>query len=212
MYAIVKVGGKQYRVEEGDSLVVDRLRAEEGAKIDLEPLLLVGDDTIFDRAELPKVKVQARVGGHERGRKLRVQKFKPKRGYRRTMGHRSALTRLEIEQVKLLSRKPAAKKEAAAEADAQPAPKKPASAKEAAPKAEVARKADAPATEKGAPKRRASAKANAGKGKAGAGAERAGEGRSKAGAKRSTASTAKKRPAKGSATKPKPKGGQTDGS
>jgi large subunit ribosomal protein L21 len=115
MYAIVKVGGKQYRVEEGDSLVVDRMREDEGATVALQPLLLAGDsadDNVFDRDGLEKVQVQAVVRGHERGKKIRVVKFKPKRGYKRTAGHRSDLTRLEITQIKLLSRRPAKKKEA----------------------------------------------------------------------------------------------------
>ena len=111
MYAIVKVGGKQYRVEKGDSLVVDRMREEEGAKVTLEPLLLRGDDAVFDAQGLAKVKVEAVVRGHERGKKVRVVKFKPKRGYKRTMGHRSELTRLEITEVKQLTRRPARKKE-----------------------------------------------------------------------------------------------------
>jgi large subunit ribosomal protein L21 len=112
MYAVVRVGGKQYRVEQGDSLVVDRLRAEPGESVELEPLLYAGDDTVFDRESLAKVRVEAVVAGHERGPKIRVLKFKPKRGYKRTLGHRSELTRLDIKQVKLLSRKPPAKKEA----------------------------------------------------------------------------------------------------
>jgi large subunit ribosomal protein L21 len=110
MYAVVKVGGKQYRVEEGDSLLVDRMREDEGAKVVLEPLLLAGDgksDPTFSAAEVDKVKVEAVVTGHERGKKLRVVKFKPKRGYKRTAGHRSELTRLEITGIKKLSRKPA---------------------------------------------------------------------------------------------------------
>ena len=114
MYAIVRVGGKQYRVEKGDSLVVDRLREDEGAKVALEPLLLAdgSDKTVFERGELEKVKVEAVVTGHERGKKIHVLKYKPKRGYKRRSGHRSELTRLEIKDIKLLSRKPAAKKEA----------------------------------------------------------------------------------------------------
>jgi large subunit ribosomal protein L21 len=112
MYAIVRVGGKQYRVEKGDSLVVDRLREDEGAKVALEPLLLAdgGDKTVFEREELAKVKVEAVVTGHERGEKIHVLKFKPKRGYKRRSGHRSDLTRLEIKDIKMLSRRPAAKK------------------------------------------------------------------------------------------------------
>ncbi len=108
MYAIVRVGGRQYRVEKGDSLVVDRMPDDEGATVALEPLLLAGDkDPVLDPDELAKVKVEAVVQGHERGPKLRVVKFKPKRGYRRTAGHRSELTRLEIKDIKKLSRRPA---------------------------------------------------------------------------------------------------------
>ena len=120
MYAIVRVGGKQYRVEKGDSLVVDRMREDEGAKVALEPLLLAGDgdSTVFDRGELEKVKVEAVVTGHERGPKGRVLKFKPKKGYKVRTGHRSELTRLEITELKLLSRRPARKKDEAAEKEA----------------------------------------------------------------------------------------------
>ena len=116
MYAIVKVGGRQYRVEKGDSLVVDRMAEDEGAKVTLRPLLFRDEKTIFDPSELEKVKVEAVVTGHERGKKIRVVKFKPKRGYKRTMGHRSELTRLEIKDIKALSRKPA-RKTAAKEGD-----------------------------------------------------------------------------------------------
>jgi large subunit ribosomal protein L21 len=99
MYAIVKVGGKQYRVEKGDSLVVDRMPDDEGATVTLEALLAAGDGKkapVFSPGDLGKIKVEAKVVGHERGKKIRVVKFKPKRGYKRTAGHRSELTRLEI--------------------------------------------------------------------------------------------------------------------
>jgi len=122
MYAIVKVGGKQYRVEKGGQLVVDRMREEEGATVALQPLLYSGDgkdDTVFEGGDLEKVKVEAKVLGHERGKKIRVVKFKPKRGYKRTNGHRSELTRLEISEIKLLSRKPAARKKPAAKKEAE---------------------------------------------------------------------------------------------
>jgi large subunit ribosomal protein L21 len=112
MYAIVKVGGKQHRVETGDTLVVDRMAEDEGAKVTLEPLFYGGDGQVTIGDDLAKVKVEATVTGHERGKKVRVQKFKPKRGYKKTMGHRSELTRLEIGDIKKLTRKPAgAKKE-----------------------------------------------------------------------------------------------------
>jgi len=109
MYAIVKTGGKQYRVEQGQTLLVERLAAEEGAKVALEPLLYRGDDDIVDGADLAKVKVEAKVLAHERGPKLRIVKFKPKRGYKRRTGHRQDLTRIEITQIKLAARKAAAK-------------------------------------------------------------------------------------------------------
>src|SRR3954451_5975279 len=127
MYAIVKVGGKQYRVEKGGQLVVDRMREDEGATVALQPLLYAGDgkdDTVFEGGDLEKVKVEAKVVGHERGKKLRIVKFKPKRGYKRTAGHRSELTRLEISEIKLLSRKPAAKKPAAKKEEADDGSKK----------------------------------------------------------------------------------------
>jgi large subunit ribosomal protein L21 len=113
MYAIVKTGGKQYRVEQGQSLLVERLPADEGATVALEPLLLRGDDDIVDGDDLGKVKVSAKVVAHERGPKLRVVKFKPKRGYKRRNGHRQELTRIEITEIKLAARKPAARKPAA---------------------------------------------------------------------------------------------------
>ena len=95
-YAIVKTGGKQYRVEEGQKLLVERLTADEGATVALEPILFRSDDTVFDADGLKKVKVEARVLNHERGKKIVVFKYKPKRGYKRKNGHRQELTRLEI--------------------------------------------------------------------------------------------------------------------
>jgi large subunit ribosomal protein L21 len=100
MYAIVKTGGKQYRVEQGSSLLVERLAVDEGARVSLEPLLYVDDSTMLDGESVAKVKVEAKVLGHERGPKLRVVKFKPKRGYKRRTGHRQELTRLEVSSIK----------------------------------------------------------------------------------------------------------------
>jgi large subunit ribosomal protein L21 len=112
MYAIVKVGGKQYRVEKGDSIVVDRMRAAEGDKVALQPLLYAdGDKSLLAGSDLEKVKVEATVTGHERGRKIHVLKFKPKRGYKRRSGHRSDLTRLEIADIKVTARRASAKKD-----------------------------------------------------------------------------------------------------
>src|SRR4051812_14766575 len=113
MYAIVKTGGKQYRVEEGQTLLVERLPDDEGATVALQPLLFRGDDEIVDGEDLAKVKVAAKVVSHQRGPKIRVLKYKPKRGYKRRTGHRQELTRLEVTDMKMLARKPAAKKPAA---------------------------------------------------------------------------------------------------
>jgi large subunit ribosomal protein L21 len=111
-YAVVRVGGKQYRVEKGDSIVVDRMRADEGDKVDLEPLLYAdGDKSVLDPGDLGKVKVRATVTGHERGKKIHGLKFKPKKGYKRRYGHRQDLTRLEIADIKVGAAKRKAKKE-----------------------------------------------------------------------------------------------------
>jgi large subunit ribosomal protein L21 len=100
MYAIVKTGGKQYRVEEGQSLLVERLPVDDGGQAVLQPLLYVDGSNVVDGEDLSKVTVEARVVGHERGPKLRVVKFKPKRGYRRRTGHRQELTRIEVTSIK----------------------------------------------------------------------------------------------------------------
>ena len=101
MYAIVKTGGKQYRVERGQTLLVERLAVDEGGDVALEPILYRSDEAVFDAAGLKKVKVTAKVLAHERGEKLRVFKFKPKRGYKRRNGHRQELTRIEVTDISL---------------------------------------------------------------------------------------------------------------
>ncbi len=134
-YAIIETGGKQYRVEEGQSLLVDRLHEDEGAKVALRALMLrTDDDIVLTAKDLEKVKVEAKVAAHERGEKIKVFKYKAKKGYRKRQGHRSELTRLEVTEVKQLTRKPAASKPAKADAAA-----------EAKPKAEVEAKPKAPA-------------------------------------------------------------------
>ena len=80
MYAIVKTGGKQYRVSEGQTLLIERLPDDDGATVDLRPLLIVDGDNVRDGKDLAEVTVQARILAHERGPKLRIVKFKPKRG------------------------------------------------------------------------------------------------------------------------------------
>ncbi len=140
MYAIVKTGGKQYRVERGQRLLVERLRAEEGASVALEPILFRSEDAVLDRAGLEKVKVTAKVIAHERGQKLRVFKFKPKRGYKRRNGHRQSLTRIEVTEIELTS----GSRARAAGAKAEDSPK----AAHAPTKAKTDTKASAPAKAK----------------------------------------------------------------
>jgi large subunit ribosomal protein L21 len=150
MYAIVKTGGKQYRVERGQTLLVERLGAETGANVALEPILYRSEDAVFDADGLKKVKVTAKVIGHERGEKLRVFKFKPKRGYKRRTGHRQELTRIEVTDIsmgaaKAVSKsaaKPAAAKPAAEKAGEPKAAAKPAAAKKPATKKPAAKKED----------------------------------------------------------------------
>src|SRR5919206_1905867 len=98
MYAIVKTGGKQYRVEKGQTLLVERLPDDAGATVNLEPILFRSDDVLFGD-DLAKVRVDAKVVEHVRGEKLRVFKFKPKRGYRKRTGHRQNLTRIEVTDI-----------------------------------------------------------------------------------------------------------------
>jgi large subunit ribosomal protein L21 len=115
-YAVIKTGGKQYRVQEGQTLLVERLGDDVGATVELQPLLVAGDgDPVFEGDGLAGATVQAEVVGHERGPKLRVFKFKPKRGYRRRTGHRQELTRIRVTGIsskpKRARRKPAPKQE-----------------------------------------------------------------------------------------------------
>ena len=119
-YAVVEVGGNQHRVSEGDYLLVDRIADKEGAKISLKPLMLRGKDVVLDAKGLEKVKVEAEILNHERGEKIRVFKFKPKRGYKRTTGHRQELTRLKVTKITAGAASPA-KKPAAAKAEDKPA-------------------------------------------------------------------------------------------
>ena len=114
-YAIVESGGKQYKVEKGETLLLDRLPAKEGEKIDLRAVMFRDGDVVTDAAELEKVKVEATIAEHLRGPKIRIFKYKAKKGYRRRAGHRSELTRVEITELRKLARKPAAKAEAKAE-------------------------------------------------------------------------------------------------
>jgi large subunit ribosomal protein L21 len=115
-YAVIESGGKQYKVEKGSSLLVDRLSAKEGDKVSLRAVLFRDKEVVAEPKELEKVKVEAKVAEHLRGPKIKVFKYKPKKGYRRRAGHRSELTRLEVTELKMGARK-AAKPKAAAKKD-----------------------------------------------------------------------------------------------
>jgi len=91
-YAIIKVGGKQYKVQAGQSLLVDRLKADEGATFTPD-LLFVPD------ADGGSVTVTARVVGHEKGEKIRIGKYRRRTGYKRHTGFRASLTRIAIESI-----------------------------------------------------------------------------------------------------------------
>src|SRR2546429_4205640 len=96
-YAIISLGGKQYRVREGERLLVDRLKTDEGKTFHPDVLFLGGDGTTGQLA--PSVQVTAKVVGHVRGAKVRIGKRRPKSGYRRQTGFRSALSQIEIQSI-----------------------------------------------------------------------------------------------------------------
>jgi large subunit ribosomal protein L21 len=175
-YAVIESGGKQYKVEKGTSLLVDRLSAKEGDKVALRPVMFRDTEVVAGAKELEKVKVEATVTEHLRGEKIKVFKYKPKKGYRRRAGHRSELTKLEVTEVKLLTRKPAAakKEEPAKEkaaVEAKPvekkaaAEKKPAAAKKPVEKKETAKAAEKKPAAKKAPAKKAAGKKPAAKAK-----------------------------------------------
>jgi large subunit ribosomal protein L21 len=128
-YAIITLGGKQYRVQEGEKLLVDRLQGDEGSTFEPRVLLVGGDG----KADLsPTATVTARVVGHVLGDKIVIGKYRKRTGYKRHNGHRSRLTQIQIEAIGAAGRKAAAKPKA----EAAPAAKAEAPAVEA-PKAEA---------------------------------------------------------------------------
>jgi large subunit ribosomal protein L21 len=156
MYAIVKTGGKQYRVERGQRLLIERLAVDEGADVKLEPILFRSEEAVFDKTGLESVQVTAKVLAHVRGEKLRVFKFKPKRGYKRRTGHRQDLTQIEVTEI---SQGKAKAKAAAAKAAEQPAAEKAPTAKAPADKPAAKAKASAGKAAAGKPATKAKAPA-----------------------------------------------------
>jgi large subunit ribosomal protein L21 len=98
MYAVIKVGGKQYRVEQGQKLLVDRQPHAAGEAFAPVVLMTGGDEVVTDKAKL-EGSVSVSVVEHLRGEKIKVFTFKPKRGFKKTRGHRSELTRISVESI-----------------------------------------------------------------------------------------------------------------
>jgi large subunit ribosomal protein L21 len=111
VYAVIRTGGKQYKVKVGDVIDVERLAGDDGASLELEPLLVVDDDgnVTSAAADLEKAKVTASVVDHHRGRKILVFTYKNKSRQRRRQGHRQSLTRLQVDNIDLPGRKRPAK-------------------------------------------------------------------------------------------------------
>ncbi|TDP96318.1 50S ribosomal protein L21 [Labedaea rhizosphaerae] len=97
MYAIVKTGGKQYKVAVGDVVEVEKLEGAAGTELTFPAVLVVdGDDVTTDAAALEKVSVTGKVVEQTKGPKIRIHKFKNKTGYHKRQGHRQKLTRVEV--------------------------------------------------------------------------------------------------------------------
>jgi large subunit ribosomal protein L21 len=118
-YAIISVGGKQYRVREGERLLVDRLKTDEGKTFNPVVLFLGGDG---DGTLSPKTQVTAKVVGHVLGDKIRIGKRRPKSGYRKQTGFRAHLSQIEIESIGGAAKRTPAEQEAAVP-KAKPEPK-----------------------------------------------------------------------------------------
>ena len=175
MHAVIRTGGKQYRVAEGDVLRVEKLEAESGSKVELDEVLMVadGDEVRIGSPLVEGGKVTAEVQGHGRGDKIDVIKFKRRKKYRRKYGHRQDYTELKVTGIstggKAAPKKSAAKTEMAESAgEAEAAPKKETAAgekKTAAKKSSGTAKKSASAgtAKKAAPKKTATKKADADK-------------------------------------------------
>ena len=136
MYAVIKTGGRQAKVQEGDVLQVERMRA--AGDVTFESVLIAGDDgtVITDREALATMPVKGKVLGEIRGKKVDVFHYRNKSGYRKSAGHRQTYTTIEITEIPGAPKKKAAakKKTAAKKADKPATDKKPAAEKSAAKK------------------------------------------------------------------------------
>jgi large subunit ribosomal protein L21 len=125
MYAVIRVGGKQERVRPGDVIEVEFMKVDPGSSVEFEPIVVFDDDgKAHVGKDLSKAKVVAKLVGDKKGDKIKVFKYRPKSGYRRTQGHRQLLTLLEIEEVGLSPGKKSTREETAAKPEEEPAAKK----------------------------------------------------------------------------------------
>jgi len=101
MYAVIREGGKQFKVQEGDIIKVPKRSEEEGKKITIKDVLLISDDesTKIGNPIVKSAKVEAKVLKHGKDKKIIVFKYKRKKGYRRKLGHRQQFTRIEINKI-----------------------------------------------------------------------------------------------------------------
>ena len=100
-YAIVKTGGKQYKVAVGDLVKVEKIEGEPGTAVSLAPVLVVdGSDLTTDAAKLAKAAVTSEIVEHTKGPKIRIHKFKNKTGYHKRQGHRQPITVLKVTGIK----------------------------------------------------------------------------------------------------------------
>lgn len=102
MYAVIKTGGKQYKVAQGDTIKVERLAADAGARIDLTEVLMIadGDNVTVGKPRIAGASVSAEVKSQGRGPKIKIIKFKRRKHYQRQAGHRQAYTELAITGIK----------------------------------------------------------------------------------------------------------------
>jgi large subunit ribosomal protein L21 len=146
MYAVIRVGGKQERVAPGDVIEVEYMKVDPGSSVEFDPILVVDDDgKVHVGKGLSRAKVVARLLGDKKGDKVRVFKYRPKSGYRRSQGHRQLMTLLEVEEVGLSAQNKAVKEDgekATPSKAKKPAARKP-SAKKPAAKKPAARKSTA---------------------------------------------------------------------
>jgi large subunit ribosomal protein L21 len=160
MFAVIRSGGKQYKVAQNEVIVVERIAGESGSSVDLGDVLIVGDGTktTVGKPTVDGAKVQATVVEHSRADKIKVFKRKRRKGYRRTAGHRQLTTVLRISEITapgMKAAKAAAKPQTAAKPAAKAAAKaaaKPAAKAAAKPAAKPAAKAAAKPAAKAAAK------------------------------------------------------------